>query len=186
MNSDNFVIVKAHSSYNNTLNGIIINDSIETVGNINREVEVVTHPKFVNVRKGDNLIIHHNILRRKYDIKGNIINSNFWIENDLYYVPLSEIFMIKEGDIWKAFSPFVFVKPLRKEINITNFQLDQLHQHVGVIKYSNDFLIDKGFVEGNKIIFNKNSEYKFNIEGEELYKMTTSDVLLKLDEECKD
>lgn len=180
MRSDNYVIVKASKLYRNDDRGIIINDSIETVSSINREVEVVTYPEGVSLKQGDLLIVHHNILRKKYDIKGNIINSNFWIKDDLYYVPLTEIFMIKRGDIWRAFTPFVFVKPIIQEVNILSFDQTRSTEHTGVIKYSNEDLINNNIKEGDVVGFNKNSEYQFNIDGEILYKMTTPDILLKI------
>mgnify|MGYP000206339824 CR=1 FL=1 len=57
MKTVNYIIVEVEEAYNNKLDGIIINNSIENVGNINRVAKVVSAPKFTVLNKGDEVII---------------------------------------------------------------------------------------------------------------------------------
>ena len=64
MKAVKYVIVESEQDYNNevTLSGgqkIIVNTTIESVSNINRQVEVVSVPKGLILQEGDVIIIHH-------------------------------------------------------------------------------------------------------------------------------
>ena len=51
---------------------------------------------------------------------------------------------------------------------------------VGIIKYINKELESKGLKEGDTISFEPDSEYAFQVDGEKLYRMFTSNIKLKL------
>ncbi|MGB0417894.1 MAG: hypothetical protein ACPGCR_03890, partial [Acholeplasmataceae bacterium] len=38
-----------------------------------------------NIKKGDQVIIHHNIFRRWYDVKGKQRNSSQYFKEDLFF-----------------------------------------------------------------------------------------------------
>jgi len=182
LKSINYVIVEVDDLYNNIEEGIVINDSIESVENINRTAKVISAPDFTILESGDEIIIHHNIFRKKYTVKGRQINSNFWIEGNRYFVPLTEIFMYKRDSEWVCVNPYCFIKPIDVEENILGFNvLENIHKgrlnHEGVVLYSNPDLEKQGIIEGTKILFSKNSEYEFKIDGQLCYKMTTNDIL---------
>lgn len=185
MDTINYVIVEVDNLYENSKNGLIVNDSIENVSNINRVGKVVSAPNSTMLIKGDLVIIHHNIFRKKYTVSGTQINSDFWIEGNLFHVPLTEVFMYKRESEWECLEPFCFVKPvLKKDEDISSFSLsDNLYKgnysHIGEIKYLNDSL-KKDISVGDIIIFSNDSEYEFNIDGEILYKMSSKDVLGKI------
>jgi co-chaperonin GroES (HSP10) len=192
MKSVNHIIVKVRDSYNNNKRGIIQNTSIETVSSINREVEVYSAPEGVVINKGNKVIIHHNILRFRNNMKGQLINSNYFLGtvNDykLFIVPLTEVFMYKSDDSdWTALDPFCFIKPVKKE-NLDKVLLSEEDsfdhkgnvKHHGIIKYPNKYMEELGLKVGDKVIFSNWSEYEFEIEGELLYKMSTKDILVKI------
>lgn len=188
MNTINYVIVEISNLYNNTKEGIIVNDSIENVENINRVATVISAPDYTILKSGDKVIAHHNIFRKKYDVVGKQINSNFWIEDNKYFIPLSEIFMYKRDEEWEAINPFCFVQPIeegKQEIigfSITEDLYKGMVQHKGIILYSNPELIEKGIKKGDKILFSKNSQYEFNVDGVLCYKMSSKDILGKINE----
>ena len=51
----------------------------------------------------------------------------------------------------------------------------------GKIRYINKELTSMGLKEGDTIIFAKDSEFEFKVDGKVLYKMSTSDILAKVD-----
>jgi co-chaperonin GroES (HSP10) len=183
MKTVNYVIVEIDNLYNNTEGGIIINDSIENVENINRTATVVSAPDFTMLESGDTLMVHHNIFKKKYDVKGKQINSNFWIEDNKYFVPLTEIFMYKRDSDWISLTPFCFVIPIRDmDQEALGFQIKEdlykgMVQHKGVMLYSNTDLDERGISVGDTVMFSKNSEYEFKINNVLCYKMKTKDIL---------
>lgn len=192
MKSLNYLIVKAKDSYNNSIGGVSRNTSIETVSSINREVEVESAPDNVIITKGDKVIIHHNILRLRNNLKGNLVNSNYYlkVEGDFtyYVVPLTEIFMYKKPNgAWTSLEPYCFIKPILSKESKTvllgeedSFDHKGHLKHYGILKYSNKELDSLGLKVGDTIIFSTWGEYEFEIEGEIVYKMSTKDILVKL------
>ena len=47
----------------------------------------------------------------------------------------------------------------------------------GILRHSNQELLDQGCKIGDRVIFSENSEYEMEIEGEKLMRMRTEDVL---------
>ncbi len=191
MKAVKYVIVESEQDYNNevTLSGgqkIIVNTTIESVSNINRQVEVVSVPKGLILQEGDVIIIHHNILRRKNDVKGREVRSDYWIKDNYYFVPPTEIFLYKRDGVWYGLDPFVFIEPIKKkpEISKTGIYLTTKEKEVkntGYIKYINKELESWGLKVGDKVFFKDDSEYEFEIEGQVLYRMKTSDILGKFE-----
>lgn len=188
MKSPNFIIVKADQNYNNEKDNIIINSSIESVENINREVEVVSAPDDSIIDEGDRLIIHHNILRKSNDHKGNEVHSMFHIKDNLYFVPLSEVLMYDKGDGWKALDPFVFVLAIKNDDKfVGNFIVDKnidsykgSKKLTGVVMYTNESLERQGVRPNDTIYFTEFSEHEYWLNDRLCYKMKTEDILLKV------
>lgn len=186
----NYIIVEVDEAYVNEVNGIVVNSTIESVAHINRIAKVVDAPEFTILEKGDEVVIHHNMLRLRNGIRGKKVKSNYHLEGNLYFVPLTEVFMYKRGDSeWSSLQPFVFVKPIPKEEELTQGLLigvDNSNSHKGMqklrglVKYGNESLSSKGVNNGDKVIFSPWSEYEFNIDGEILYKMSTKDIVAVL------
>ena len=188
MSTINYVIIEVESAYNNTVklgkNEFVVNSTIESVKHINRVARVVEAPKNTVLNKGDEVIVHHNILRLKNGVGGFVVKSNYHIEDNKYYVPLTEVFMYKRGDSdWVALDPYCFVKPIKLENIIKhNIELNpDTHKGMaklrGVMAYPNKVLKEFGLKSGDKVIFSEYSEYEFNVDGELYYKMSTNDIL---------
>lgn len=190
MRAVKYIIIEAPTEYNNEVelsNGmkLVVNTTIESVANINRQVKVKAAPDNTVLEKGDTLIIHHNILRRKNDIKGVEKRSDYWLYDNLYFVPPTEVFLYKKEDgDWISPDPYVFVEPIEQESIRTQsgIYLDtgfkkKYVENVGNIAYINEELKSWGLKQGNKVFFKDDSEYEFNIDGRLLYRMKTSDIL---------
>jgi len=190
MRSINYIIVELDTPYLNEVelsdgSSFIVNSTIENVDYINRVATVVEAPDYTILKKGDKIIAHHNIFRLRNGIKGERLDSNFFIENNKYFVPLTEIFMYDSGNGWEAIDPFCFVKPIKKELE-GEFQLSlsecsykgNVNQQ-GILWFTNNSLREQGVKKGDRVFFRKYSEYEFTIDGDMYYKMKTTDILVK-------
>lgn len=189
MRTLNYIIVEIEEAYNNKENGLVVNSTIESIGHINRIAKVLAAPSFTPLKKGDDVVCHHNIFVIRHGIGGQKLRSNYHLEGRTYFVPLTEVYMFRHSDSdWEALRPYVFVKPIKfldKKIGnyLINGSTSNTHEGSkklrGTLKYPNDELISKGLKVGDEVIFSNFSEYKFKIDGEVLYKMSTKDILGK-------
>lgn len=190
----NCVIIEVDSDYNNEKEiseglSIVVNTTIESVEHINRRARVVSAPEFTILKEGDEVIIHHNICRLRNGVNGKKVYSNYHLEDNKYYVPLTEIFMYKRGEEnWKAISPYCFVKPIKDETVKQTSSLEVIDssdthkgyvRNQGIMAYPNEFLESQGINVGDKIYFSDDSEYEFMIDNELYYKMSSNDILGK-------
>lgn len=189
MRSINAIIVEAKQTYNNEVEltdgkSLILNSTIESVSHINRIATVVAAPKWASIQKGDQVVVHHNIMRSRNDTKGNTIESNYSIGNKMFIVPPTEIFMYKRDGDWVALDPYCFVQPIPKDDSEEFFALGEsegthkgMQKKVGIMSYPNKALLEQDVNVGDKVIFKDYSEYEFEIEGKLYYKMATKDII---------
>lgn len=190
MEALHYLIVELDQAYNNevevsTGDKVIVNSTIEDVTYVNRIATVKAAPDFTILQEGDKVIVHHNIFRLRNDIKGNVAPSNYNIKGNIYFVPLTEVFMYKRDSDWVAISPYCFVKPINKPKKkgfdlsiIEGTYKGRLHQR-GVMTFPNEDLIAQGICVGDRVMFSKFSEYEFDIDGEIYYKMSTKDIFFR-------
>ena len=129
---------------------------------------------------GDRVIVHHNSFRKWFNIHGKLKDSTNYIKEGVFSIGPDQIFAYDRGDGWVCLEDFCFIKPIEKEKGLT-FNIKQFESNVGVVKISNPILESQGVNVGDKILFTGPAEYKFNIDGEILYKMSAfRNVKLKL------
>lgn len=187
MRSPNYVIVEVDQTYINEqiIHGaaLVTNNTIESVANINRIAKVVSAPEATILEAGDEIVFHHNILRAVNGYQGEKVHSEYWIKDNLYFIPPAEIFAYKREGKWEAVAPFCFVKPIEALQDTKIFMDRQESTHKGktklrgCMKLLNADLRQQGVKENDEIIFSPYSEYEFEIEGELYYKMSTKDVV---------
>jgi len=177
-----FLIKPKKERYNNTieLNGqeLIINTRIETFESVSKNaiVEIVPEAFKTKIKPGDEVIVHHNVFRRFYDMKGKEKNSASFFKDDLFFCDIEQIYLYKSNDSWKTNLNYCFVKPLKNDDKMT---LEKEKPLKGIIKYSNDKLSSNGIKSGDLITFTPNSEFEFIIEGERLYCMKSNDIAIR-------
>ncbi len=177
-----FLIKPKKERYNNTieLNGqeLIINTRIETFESVSKNaiVEIVPEAFKTKIKPGDEVIVHHNVFRRFYDMKGKEKNSASFFKDDLFFCDIEQIYLYKSNDSWKTNLNYCFVKPLKNDDKMT---LEREKPLKGIIKYSNDKLSSNGIKSGDLITFTPNSEFEFIIEGERLYCMKSNDIAIR-------
>jgi len=194
MKSTIYFLVRVEDSYNNYVeldNGtkFSTNNSIDSVEHVNRVGKVIDAPKGVIVDKGDFLLFHHNICRQSWGAKGKKRPSVFAMDENVFFVPVTEIFMyMKEGeDKWNALAPFVFIEPipagtikLSNGLEVEEDSYRGMKPLIGKVAYPNQQLIDKGVKEGDTIAFQENSEHEYELKGKTYYKMRNQDILATL------
>lgn len=123
------------------------------------------------IKAGDEIIVHHNVFRRFYDIRANEKNSrNFFSENEFFVQP-DQIYAFKRDGKWNAVSGYCFVKPIKET---DKFSINKEKEGVGIIKYT-DGTVEKDSLVGFKTGF----EYEFFIEKERLYRIPSNLILIK-------
>jgi len=193
MKALHFVILKSKKSYNNTesINGIdfTVNVNIDDVKSINREAIVVCAPEGSNLIPEDEVIVHHNIMRESIHTNGTLDKGMFFLSecHDYKYflAPVPEILLKKVNGKWETLLDFVFIKPfLEKEIDLGSgitFVPKSRKGMVdlrGILSITNKDL--KGVDIGDIIVFSRNSEHEFIIDGEIMYKCRIEDILAKV------
>ena len=181
----NFIISPINGRYNNTKkvgdSELIVNTSIEEFLYINRMAKVIATPTGIctNIKKGDIVVVHHNIFRRWYDVRGTERNSRNYFTENLYFCPLDQIYLYKNKDTWVTNLDYCFVTPVRET---DGDKVEILKSQQGVLKYSNDILTNLGVHKEDIVGFNPMREWEFVIDGQLLYCMKSKDIVIKYDE----
>ena len=173
----NFVVTPKGKRYNNAKkvgdSELILNTEIFNHQYVNREAVVISTPIIgdTNIKSGDTVIVHHNVFRRWYNVKGIEKNSRSYFNESTYMITPDQIFLYKRSDKWIAPKGYCFVKPL-KAINQFNIESEKPLQ--GVVKYSD------GTVEVNDLVgFRPSSQYEFIVDGERLYRVLSNFITIK-------
>ena len=172
-----FIIKPLDKRYKNTksIDGkeLIVNSNIENHIFVSKKAVVVSTPAAykTKIKNGDEVYIHHNILRRYYDVRGKEKNCSTYFKNNLYFCLPEQIYMYDN----KAHLNYCFVKPILNKDYLRN---RKEQPNVGIVKYSNKSLEALGITPGTLITFTPNSEFEFIINGERLYCMKSNDIAL--------
>jgi hypothetical protein len=155
---------------------LILSTDVQDHRYVNRVGTVIGVPEFAcgGTEPGDEVIVHHNIFRRFYDVRGNEKNSSAYFRDDVYVVPPDQVYMYKRGDAeWKPLNGFCFVKPIRSLNKWTPADEEPL---MGILKFLDDELEEKGFKKGDLVGFTPRSEYEFIIGEERMYRVMSGDI----------
>jgi hypothetical protein len=177
-----FIIKPVGSRYNNSIdvNGkqLIINTRIESFKSVNKLAEVVSVPLAfeTDIKPGDIIVIHHNVFRRFYDIKGRQKNSRSYFKEDLYFCAPDQIYLYNRDNEWRSYGDRCFVKPIK---NIDQFKLDKERKHIGILKYGNESLNKLGINPGDLVGYKPYGEFEFIIDDQRLYCMKSNDIVIK-------
>lgn len=177
-----FIIKPKNQRYENTKkvgdSELILNTEMQNHEYVSRIGVVLETPINVKtgIKKGDEVILHHNIFRRFYDIRGEEKNSASYFSEDEYFVDEDQIYMYKRHGKWKPLKGYCFVKPV---MNTDGMSVDSKQELTGVIKYLDDDLKKNGIKLNDLVGFTPNSEYKFVIDNEVLYRVPTDSICIR-------
>ena len=138
-------IISTESRYNNKTNvneqELILNTEISERDYmfVNRIGTIVNEPAYgitnKTPKKGDIVIIHHNVFRRWIDIRGEEKNSASFLKENEYFVAPDQIFAYKRNEKWHCPDDYCFVSPL----SIKDVWAPETEQKLkGELVYSND------------------------------------------------
>ena len=157
----------------------IISTSQEDHTVSNRFGEVISTPTYYTgpVKPGDVVVVHHNVFKFYYDMRGRQKSSWHHLMDDLFIVEPEQVYLHSSDNInWSALSPFCFVKPIPSEDKMIS-SLSGLEELWGEITFKSDGL--KEVSVGDIVSFTPDSEYEFRINNEVLYRMFNKNICLK-------
>jgi len=177
-----FIIKPLGDRYDNEIKvgdkSLVLNTKIESFKSVNNLAIVVATPKAfkTNIKVGDTILIHHNVFRVFYDMKGVKKNSRSYFKNDLYFCAIDQIYLYKNTEDWKSFGDRCFVMPLK---NKDSLSLDKEQKLIGILKYGNKSLEALKITPGDIVGFTPNSEWDFVIDKQRVYCMKSNDIVIK-------
>jgi hypothetical protein len=177
-----FIVEPLGERYNNKIKvnkkELIINSSISDHKFINRTAKVVEIPKalYTPIKKGDTVIVHHNLFRRYYNLKGKSVNGSKFFKDNLYFAEISQVYLYKNNNQWHTTNSYCFIKPILEKTILNNIKLKK---NIGILKYGNSSLDALEILPEDLIGFKPNREFQFIVDKELLYCMESNDIVIK-------
>jgi len=177
-----FIIKPKEGRYNNEIEIgdkiLIVNANIEDHRMVSKNAIVVSTPLAytTGIKKGDEIMVHHNIFRRWYDVRGKERNSGQYFKEDLYFCKPNQLYLYKKDDQWVSFGERCFIKPLKNTDVLTN---DIEQKHIGILKIGNPTLKALGINPGDLVGYKPGREWEFIIENQRVYCMKSNDIVIK-------
>jgi uncharacterized protein YneR len=181
-----FIVKPLGDKYTNEINvsgkKLVVNTKIESWTFVNRFAKVISTPLAFNtgIQKDDIIVIHQNVFRTFYNIKGEKKVSRSWFKDDLYFVSLDQIYLYKNKKGWNTFNDRCFVQPIK---NKDNFSVEKEQKLKGVLKYSNNYLKSLNINVGDIVGFKPNRDWQFLVDEKRLYCMKSNDIVIKYEHE---
>ena len=181
-----FIVEPLGDKYSNTVNidgkSLVLNTKIESFKFVNRLAKVIKTPLAFNfdIKIGDIVVIHQNVFRTFYDMKGKKKKSRSFFKDNLYFCSIDQIYLYKNSDGWNSFGDRCFIKPIKSKEDLT---LDKEASLIGILKYGNSSLNKLKINPGDLVGYTPNGEWEFLIEKERLYCMKSNDIVIKYEHE---
>jgi co-chaperonin GroES (HSP10) len=177
-----FIVKPLGDKYKNTVKiagkDVVINTKIENWKFVNRLAKVVETPLAFKsgIKKGDIVVIHQNVFRTFYDMRGEKKKSRSYFKNDLYFCGLDQVYLYKNKNGWNTVGDRCFITPIKSNDSLT---LDKERELVGILKYGNKSLEALEINSGDIVGYTPNGEWEFLVEGKRLYCMKSNDIVIK-------
>ena len=173
----NFIVEPIGERYDNTTKvgdkELILNTDVSDHSHVNRLARVVSVPRFTDygIKEGDTVIVHFNVFRRWYDVKGRERNSRSYYKEDRYFVNYDQIFLYKRDEEWICPQGYCFVQPIKDNSELS---VETERPLVGIVKHTD------GRAELNSLIgFRPKVECEFVIDGKRLYRIPSQFITIK-------
>jgi len=177
-----FIVEPLGDKYSNEINigdkKLIVNTKIENFKFVNRLAKVIKVPLAfkLDIKTGDIIVVHQNVFRVFYDMKGKKKKSRSHFKDDFYFCSIDQIYLYKNLKGWQSFGDRCFIKPIKSKDSIT---LDKEASLIGILKYGNSSLNKLKIYPGDLVGYTPNGEWEFLIDNERLYCMKSNDIVIK-------
>ena len=177
-----FIVEPLGERYENSIKvdnkELLLNTKIESFKSVNNVAVVIATPLAfkTKIKEGDLVVIHHNVFRRFYDIRGKSKNGMSYFKDNKYFCNADQIYLYKNDKEWIAFNDRCFVKPIK---NNDCFKANKERELIGILKYGNESLNKLKINPGDLVGYTPNGEYEFIVEGQRLYCMKSNDIVIK-------
>jgi hypothetical protein len=181
-----FIVKPVDKRYDNEVKvgnkTLITNSRIESWKSVSNQAVVLEVPKAftTKVRKGDIIVIHHNVFRRFYDIRGNQKDSRSKFIDDKFFCDIDQVYLYKQDGEWNAFGDRCFINPILDSDDLT---ADKERKLIGILKYGNSSLEAVEINPGDLVGYTPNGEFEFVVDNERLYCMKSNDIVIKYEYE---
>jgi len=181
-----FIVEPLGDKYSNTVDiggkSLVLNTKIESFKFVNRLAKVIKTPLAFNldIKIGDIVVIHQNVFRTFYDMKGKKKKSRSFFKDNLYFCSIDQIYLYKNSNGWNSFGDRCFIKPIKSKEDLT---LDKEASLIGILKYGNNSLNKLKINPGDLVGYTPNGEWEFLVEKERLYCMKSNDIVIKYEHE---
>lgn len=160
----------------------IVSTSQEDASSSNREAIVMETPLGYDgpISSGDHLLVHHNVFKFYYDMKGRQRSGRSYFKDGLFFIDDMQYFMWRRSDEdWQVVGDISFVEPIgEKESWLKKFT--DLEPLQGVVRYCSDNLRSLGADVGDEVLFKPNSEYEFRIGGRVMYRVFDRSIVMNM------
>ncbi len=171
--------------YNNTKQigdvDFVISTSEENYTTSNREAKVIETP--INykgpIKKGDILLVHHNVFKFYNDMKGKRQSGRSFLKDNIFLVDDEQFFAYKKNGKWMGYDRYCFVKGVPVEESYIYKPLTK-EPLMGEVVIINENLKSKGVKVGDKVCYKPNQEYEFKVDDEKLYRLFDHSITLVL------
>jgi hypothetical protein len=181
-----FIVKPLGDKYSNTVKvgdkDLVLNTKIEDFKFVNRLAEVIATPLAykTNIKEGDIVVVHQNVFRTFYDMKGKKKTSRSAFKEDLFFVSIDQVYMYKNNGNWNTLNNRCFVQPIRNKSNLT---LNKEQELIGILAYGNNSLEALKITPGDIVGFKPTREWEFLIDDKRLYCMESNDIVIKYDKQ---
>ena len=162
-----FIVEPVGDTYENEIDienvKIILNTKIESFKFVNNVAKVIQIPLAfkTKIKKGDIILIHHNVFRTFYDMKGVKKKSRSFFKDNKYFCSLDQIYLYKRNSKWMSINDRCFIKPLKNE---SKFKVAKEQSLIGILKIGNSSLEALGIHEGDTVGYTPYGEYDFVVD----------------------
>jgi len=133
------------------------------------------------IKDGDIVIVHHNVFRKYYDMKGREKDSFSLLRPGTYFLDDMQLYAYKQDGKWNSIGQYNFLRPVEKVHEGFQFDTDKYIQQVGEMVIPSKHMSDIGIVESTRVGFKQDSEYEFRIDDEILYRVADNRIVINYD-----
>jgi hypothetical protein len=177
-----FIVKPLGNRYDNEIDiegkKLITNTSIESFRSVSNIAEVIETPISIKtyIQKGDLIVIHHNVFRRFYDMKGKQKDSRSKFIDGKFFCSPDQVYLYGSKGKWKSFGDRCFISPI---VDTDDFSNNKERDLIGILKYGNSSLEALGIIPGDLVGYKPNGEFEFFVDDERLYCMKSNDIVIK-------